>query len=460
MKRSWRDCQGWRDSNLPLTSANDEACRLFDTAITQVTSMYADAEMGGIGNTFKKMLEADPNFVMGQVLVNSMKYGESKSDTEDVRKAVVDISNQAIQQEVTERESKYVAALKQVAEGNILQAAATNRSILNDSPTDLLACLLAFVKYYELGMSKEILEMMSFVSKAYQPETPGYSTILGWKAYAHEENLQLVEAEQDVHKSLAVSPGEVFAIHTMAHIHLEKGMLDDGLAFLQSKAKYWESSSLACHIAWHEALFYVEKGQFDDAVTTFDEKIITRLANPGNFNDASSLLYRLSFEDIHVPERWKSVLQHVDMLAGQYIWMYLDAHILLCLHRNGEKERARAMLEELKEYVKENSATNAQVTHDVGIPLCAGITAYEEGDLETAVNCLNSVRDSLHRIGGSIAQRDTFIQLLLHSAIKSPNSKYSPLAGTLLMERKARRAEDPLGDRLMLHGGERYNFVS
>ncbi|XP_062614560.1 tetratricopeptide repeat protein 38-like [Saccostrea cucullata] len=450
MKRSWRDCQGWRNSNLPMTCSNDEACRLFDAAITQLTSMYPDTEMGGIGNTFKKMLEADPNFVMGQVLVNSMKCGGSKSDTEEVKKAVVDISNQAMKQKVTERESKHVTALKEVAEGNTLQAAATYRSILNDSPTDLFACLMAFFKYYELGMSKELLEMMTFVAEAYHPETPGYSTILGWRAFAHEENMQLVEAEQDVYKSLAVSPGEVFAIHTMAHIHLEKGMLDAGLAFLQSKAKYWESASLACHIAWHEALFYVEKGQFDDAVKTFDEKILTRMGSPGNFNDASSLLYRLSFEDINAPQRWKSILDHVDKLAGQHMWMYLDAHILLCLHRNGEKERAHSMLEELKQYVKDNSATNAQVTHDVGIRLCAGITAHEEGHMETAANCLNSIRASLHRIGGSIAQRDTFIQLLLHSAIKSPNPDHHALARSLLMERKARRAEDPLGERLML----------
>lgn len=48
---------------------------------------------------------------------------------------------------------------------------------------------------------------------------------------------------QFVEQSLAVSSGETFAIHTMAHIHLERGMLDAGLAFLQSKAKYWEVRS-------------------------------------------------------------------------------------------------------------------------------------------------------------------------------------------------------------------------
>lgn len=45
-------------------------------------------------------------------------------------------------------------------------------------------------------------------------------------------------------------------------------------------------------------------------------------------------------------------------------------------------------------------------------------------------------------------QRDTFVQLLLHSAIRSPNPDHKALARTLLAERKARRVADPLGDRL------------
>lgn len=53
---------------------------------------------------------------------------------------------------------------------------------------------------------------------------------------------------------------------------------------------------------------------------------------------------------------------------------------------------------------RNNTGTNAQVTHDVGMPLCAGITAFEEGHYETATNCLNSVYSKLNRIGGSRAQ--------------------------------------------------------
>lgn len=446
MKDAWRDCEGWRNSKLPMTSSNDDACKWFDASLTQITTMYADDEAGGVGNSFKNMMEADPDFVMGQVFVNSMKFGGSKTETEEVVKTVDSILALAAKQKVTERESKHVTALKLVTEGKLTEAIEVYRNILKDSPTDLLACLLAFFKYYELGMFNEMLDMMASVIDAYTPETPGYSTILGWKAFAHEENSQLPEAEENAYKSLAASPRETFAIHTMAHVHLEKGMHDAGLAFLQSKEKYWASCSLACHIAWHEALFHVEKGQFDLAVKVFDEKIIAR----GNFNDASSLLYRLAFEDVRVPQRWKGVLDLVDKFSGHHTWVYTDLHILFTLYRNGEKERANELLEGLKEYVTNNTGTNAQVTHDVGMPLCAGITAFEEGHYETATNCLNSVYSKLNRIGGSRAQRDTFVQLLLHSAIKSSNPDHKVLARTLLNQRKSDRVEDPLGDRLLM----------
>lgn len=46
-------------------------------------------------------------------------------------------------------------------------------------------------------------------------------------------------------------------------------------------------------------------------------------------------------------------------------------------------------------------------------------------------------------------QRDTFVQLLLHSAIKSSNPDHKVLARTLLNQRKSERVADPLGDRLL-----------
>lgn len=56
----------------------------------------------------------------------------------------------------------------------LTEAIEVYRNILKDSPTDLLACLLAFFKYYELGMFNEMLDMMASVIDAYTPETPGY----------------------------------------------------------------------------------------------------------------------------------------------------------------------------------------------------------------------------------------------------------------------------------------------
>lgn len=54
---------------------------------------------------------------MGQVFVNSMKFGGSKTETEEVIKTVESILALAEKQKVTERESKHVTALKLVTEG-------------------------------------------------------------------------------------------------------------------------------------------------------------------------------------------------------------------------------------------------------------------------------------------------------------------------------------------------------
>ena len=49
-----------------------------------------------------------------------MKFGGSKTETEEVHKMVDNISAIASKQNVTERESKHVAALKLVTEGCVL----------------------------------------------------------------------------------------------------------------------------------------------------------------------------------------------------------------------------------------------------------------------------------------------------------------------------------------------------
>jgi hypothetical protein len=63
-------------------------------------------------------------------------------------------------------------------------------------------------------------------------------------------------------------------------------------------------------------------------------------------------VFYVNLIDLQNPQRWKTVLGQVDKFYQQHRWIYIDAHILFTLYRNGQKERASEMLEKLKTYVK------------------------------------------------------------------------------------------------------------
>lgn len=36
---------------------------------------------------------------------------------------------------------------------------------------------------------------------------------------------------------------------------------------------FQSSNMLACHLHWHDALFHIEKGEYEAALSTFDQKV-------------------------------------------------------------------------------------------------------------------------------------------------------------------------------------------
>ena len=84
---------------------------------------------------------------------------------------------------------------------------------------------------------------------------------------------------------------------------------------------------------------------------------------------------------------------------------------------------------------------NRYITATVGLPLVEGLVAYRRGDYETAVEKLLPVRNMLHYIGGSNAQRDVFALTLEAAATQS---RQVVLARSLLRERLTNRANSGL----------------
>lgn len=50
------------DSGIKLSTASNEAAKLYDAAISQYVDWYDDKQLDGLESTLKKLLEADPQF--------------------------------------------------------------------------------------------------------------------------------------------------------------------------------------------------------------------------------------------------------------------------------------------------------------------------------------------------------------------------------------------------------------
>ncbi|XP_052101537.1 tetratricopeptide repeat protein 38-like [Mytilus californianus] len=458
MRTNWRDCKAWIDAGLPLSTTSNEACKLYDASVTQASGMYDEPSVGGLEESTKKMLEADPKFVMGHVFANNLCLGgpEKPLHLNTDLKTKMDTLNALVQEsQITDRERKHVNALNVQAQGKHYAAVKLWEDILVDYPTDLLASRQAFLAMINLGMPKENKDITTRVLPSYKKDTPGYSIILSWQAFCLEENNFYDLAEKTAKRCLEIERHETYATHALSHVYLMQGQHEKGIEFILSTENDWSRACyLACHNYWHLSLAYAEKGDFSEALGIFDTQIGPRTKKSKsdfNLTDATGLLYRLKLEGVDVGNRWSVLDETCDVYMYAHGRMFTEANLLLSCCHNQDKSKRYKLLESLKQYGKNDPEDwdSKTIVAEVGIPLCEGILAFEDGDYSKAVDLLYPIRYEIIKIGGSDAQRDVFYQLLIHSTLRSPKQEHNRLGRMLLRERRVAKENDSWTDRLL-----------
>ncbi|XP_048732566.2 tetratricopeptide repeat protein 38-like isoform X2 [Ostrea edulis] len=400
MRTNWRDCKAWNDNALSMSTPSNEACKLFDASLTQSCGMYDEPSVGGLYKSLQDMLAADPDFVMGNVLYNNMLLGGSEKPlhlNHELQEKLAQLNGLKEKvKSITEREERHIDATYLYAQG----------------------------------------------------------TVLGWQAFCLEENNYYDLAEKVAKKSLDLERHETYASHTLSHVYLMQGLHDKGLDFMLSTESDWNKCQyLACHNYWHVGIFYAEKGDFDSALEIFDSQVGVRTQqskNDFNFTDAAHLLYRLRLEDVDVGSRWSMLDETSRMYMYGHGIMFNEAHLFLKSCRDGDRNITGKQLQSLKEYVKDSEVWDTKIiAKEVGIPLCEGILAFENGEYDRAVEILYPLRYDVIRIGGSHAQRDVFNHILIHATLKSSNAKHHRLGRMLLSERKVSKTCDNWTDRMI-----------
>uniref|UniRef100_UPI00398EF26E tetratricopeptide repeat protein 38 isoform X2 n=1 Tax=Pristiophorus japonicus TaxID=55135 RepID=UPI00398EF26E len=412
-----RDCKAWQDVGLSLSTTSNEACKMYDAILTQWASWSNDPSLGGIEGCMTRLKAADPDFVMGQVVINGLELigtGRSVWLDKDLDAAIKRMVGLSKTQEITERERLHVEAVDMFAKGSLPKACDIWEQILLSKPTDLLALKLAYDSYFYLGQQRQLRDCVARVLPHWTSQIPFYGYLKGMYSF---------------------------------------GLMETNFYDLAEKTAKEGSDMLACHNYWHWALYHIEKGEYETALSIYDTHVSPSCFNSGtmlDLVDACSMLYRLQMEGINVDNRWKELLRITKNHAKDHILIFNDAHILMSLLGAKDAESANQLvtsLQELSQTPGENS--QHQLARDLGLPICQAITEFANGNYSHTVDLLNPVRYQIKNIGGSDAQRDVFNLLLINAALKSDSRSHQKLARSLLVERDTLRPNSTMTERLI-----------
>jgi Flp pilus assembly protein TadD len=120
--------------------------------------------------------------------------------------------------------------------------------------------------------------------------------------------------------------------------------------------------------------------------------------------------------------------------------VFADMHFMMALAAGGKAGDVERMLASMRQAAV-SDATEARVAAQVGVPLAESIVAYRASRYGEVVDRLAPLRYQLVKIGGSHAQRDVFVQMLIEAALKA--GRFT-LARALLSERTAWRPNSPV----------------
>ncbi|XP_020625456.1 tetratricopeptide repeat protein 38-like [Orbicella faveolata] len=426
--------QAWRKEGLLLSTTSNEAAKMFDATISQVVAHLEDDTVGGLETSVTRMLEADPNFLMGHVLANEIQI----KDSMDVIQSLA-----ADNDLITDRERLHAEAAIALYAGKIPRAQDIWDEIVVAYPTDIFALKMLTDYGIFFGPKDRIRDSVARVFPHWKKEMPLYGYLFGLHAFGLEETrvdvgdrwqqlCQYWESHADDHfLGLELVPTDTWATHALTHVMEMEGRQDEGIEFLSKTMDNWKPcESLTCHNFWHWALYYVEKGDYESALNIYDTEIAPRFKKSQTFplTDGSSLLYRLKFE-------------------GTYA--FNDSHMLMSTLGAQNEDLTMKVLDSLRKFVRDGSGPNCEVSREVGLAVCEAFVEADKGNFDKAVEILKPLRYRLDLLGGSRAQRDVYELFLINAAMQSQRKEDHQYVRCLLAERKAKKDKAPMTDRLM-----------
>ena len=417
---------------LEMTAVNRAAIDAFDATIEAYLAQGRDT-----GELLKRLGDADPDMVMGHVLKGCLFRLPAQVHLLPRAEKSLQAARAALDT-ATPRERAHVAALESWAAGNLKRANAIWDEIVVDHPHDILAFRLAHFLHFYVGDLERMRNSAVRTMARWSEDVPGYGFMLGCHAFALEENGHYSDAEPLGRRAVALNENDIWAGHAIVHVLEMTGRRLDGIGWVDEHEEVWrERGIFAHHIWWHRTLHYLELERHDEVLDAFDRQFwIEPSEDNTDISNASSMLMRLAMLGIDVGNRWESV---AEVCAGRLegrLRAFNDVHFMMALAMGGRIAEAETMLASMRDVAAteghDEANTMAVIYRQAGVPVADAILAHAKGEHTRVVQIMSEARYEMRTLGGSWAQRDCWVRMLIDSAIQDGQDN---LARALLAER-------------------------
>ncbi len=315
----------------------------------------------------------------------------------------------------TAREARFATSIAAWVNGDIDQALALHLEQAAEFPRDLASVKLGQYHAFNRGDMKTMLRLALLASQG-----PGGAAdvpyLHGMLAFGWEQCQQLADAEREARLGMAMCHKEPWAHHALAHVMLTQHRHREGQAFMLDASPTWTglNSFMLSHNWWHQALFALELGEFDEALRLYDERVwgVAKDYSQDQAN-AVSLLSRLELQGVDVGDRWQDIANYLAPRTHDQVSPFLDLHYLYGLTR-AERPEADMLMRQIEQKAAATAA-RTPVWAEAALPAARALQAFLRGEPARASALFSLALPALTGIGGSHAQRAWFDEIAKHA---------------------------------------------
>ena len=414
-----------------ITTDSAHAAELYDDVVDLLFALQP-----GSGTLIDEALALDPNFALAHCA--KARSLATLGKTREARR--YSALGRDLAAGLATRERRHAEIVYLALHGESRQALRAVREHAAAYPRDAAPLSFALGVYGLLGFGGfndfhvQQAELLASVAHAWG-EDWWFLAAFGWalvEAGRAEAGIPMLD------RALELNPDNANAVHGRVHGYYEEGAAVEGEALIDAwLPNYDRTAVLHGHLAWHHALFALQRGDAERAIAIYRDSVrptASRALPMFTTIDASSFIMRAAIAGHPLDTR---ECREVAAFARKHFpepgVPFVNAHLAMAFASVGDG----VALSRLERDVATLLDDGAQPSGPVVALVCEAIIAYGQGRYEAATERMREAMPDLERLGGSHAQRDVFIDLMISAAIHAGATKD---AERVAKERWTRRA--------------------